>query len=190
MYMTNSFQPQNRKEWRKWLSRNHSREKEVWLIYVKKSVNKPTISYDESVEEAICFGWIDGIKKKVDEERYTHRFTVRSKKSSWSQTNIERARIMIREKKMTRAGLEYFERRALSASSSISSERDKLVLGTEFERILKADSVAWSNFLNLPAGCRRQYIAWLNNAKREETRQKRLIGAIELLRQNKKLGMR
>jgi len=80
----NTFQPDYKEEWRKWLEINHTSEKEVWLIYYKKHIKKPTIAYLESVEVAICFGWIDGIKKRIDDEKYTHRFTPRRQNSNWS----------------------------------------------------------------------------------------------------------
>ena len=94
----------NRNEWRKWLSKNHNKEKEIWLVYYKKSSGKVSITYDEDVEEALCFGWIDSIEKKLDDSRLVQRFSPRNPKSGWSETNKERARKLIAEGKMTDAG--------------------------------------------------------------------------------------
>ena len=103
--------------------------KEIWLVYYKKHTNKPTITYKESVEEAICFGWIDGIKKKIDEEKYTHRFTPRKKNSKWSPTNIDIAEKMIKAGMMTSVGLAVYEKQIeyeqdfLKISSSINKKK-------------------------------------------------------------------
>ena len=93
-----------REEFREWLEKNHKFKKEIWLIQYKKFTGKPSIPYVEAVEEAICFGWIDGFEKGMDDQRYAKRFTPRRQKSLWTETNIERARKMIEEGKMTEAG--------------------------------------------------------------------------------------
>ncbi len=92
-------------EWRRWLSAHHEDKEEVWLLYYKKDSGKTSISYDESVEEAICFGWIDSRVKAVDNEKFVRRFTPRKKGSGWSQYNLARARKMIKEGRMTKAGI-------------------------------------------------------------------------------------
>ena len=99
----------NRKEWRSWLQKNHS-EKGVWLIYFKKHTKKLTISYNDAVEEAICFGWIDGKVKRIDDEKYMQRYTPRRTKSHWSENNIVRAKKMIKQNLMTEKGLRIFQR--------------------------------------------------------------------------------
>ncbi len=96
----------NRKEWRKWFSKNYDKEKEIWLIYYKKTTGKPTISYNDAVEEALCFGWIDSIEKGIDRETFAGRFTPRKEKSNLSESNKERIKKLIKEGKMTKAGLE------------------------------------------------------------------------------------
>jgi len=95
-----------RSDWRKWLSANYNKEKEIWLIFYKKASGKPRISYDDSVEEALCFGWIDSTVKSIDSESFAQRFTPRNPKSSISETNKERVRRLIQQKKMTKAGLD------------------------------------------------------------------------------------
>ncbi|NOZ08196.1 MAG: hypothetical protein GXO91_04885 [FCB group bacterium] len=185
------FQPENREEWREWLKKNHCVEKGVWLVYYKKHLGKATISYEDSVEEAICFGWIDGVKRKLDEERYTHKFTARTGKSKWSPLNIMRAEKMIAAGRMTPHGLTLFEQRTEYEKDFIAARKTvELQLPEELEQVLKSNQTAWKNFVNLAPGYRKQYILWLTGAKRESTLQRRLTEAIERLAQNRKLGMK
>ena len=183
-----SFQAKNRKEWRDWLKKNHTTEKEIWLVYYKKHTGKQTISYRDSVEEALCFGWIDGTKKRIDDERYTHKFTIRKVKSKWSPLNIKLAKKLIKEKKMTSFGLIYFEQRIEYDEKAIAS--NEFVLTPEMEQVLRNNKKAWSNFKKLAPSYRKQYIGWLISAKKEETIQGRVEEAIKLLEQNQKLGMK
>ena len=99
----------NRSEWRSWLERNHNKAKEAWLAHYKKATGRPSVSYDEAVEEALCFGWVDGRKKSVDSERYAYRYTQRGPRSAWSALNIKRATRLIDEGRMVGAGLQAFE---------------------------------------------------------------------------------
>jgi len=185
------FQAENRKEWRNWLKKNHFNEKEIWLVYYKKHTGKPTIKYLESVEEAICFGWIDGTKKRIDDEKYAHRFTVRKEKSKWSANNIKLAEKMIKEKKMTNYGLAFFKQRIEYEKEFIQARAsNEISLTPEMEQVLKNNEKAWNNFLKLTPGYKKQYTMWLVNAKREVTKQKRMKEAIRLLEQNLKLGMK
>jgi len=101
---------QNRTEWRTWLKKNHSSEKEIWIIYYKKHTANTRIPYEDAVEEAICFGWIDSTVKRMDDERFMQKFTPRNKKSSWSEHNIRRAEKMIQEGRMTEFGLKVYRR--------------------------------------------------------------------------------
>ena len=187
----NSFQPKSRREWRDWLKKYHAKEKEVWLVYYKKHTGKPTIEYVESIEEAICFGWIDGIKKRIDDERYTHRFTLRKARSKWSPLNVRIAQKMIKEKKMTSFGLTFFEQRIEYDKEFIKTRASsEMVITPEIEQVLKNNEKAWHNFLKLAPGYKKQFIAWLVSAKKEITKQKRMEEAIQLLEQNRKLGMK
>jgi len=95
----------SRDDWRAWLRRNHDKEKQVWVIYYKKHTGKPSIPYDDSVEEALCFGWVDSIIRRIDDEKFARKFTPRKAKSRWSEANKKRARKMMKEGKMTDAGL-------------------------------------------------------------------------------------
>jgi uncharacterized protein YdeI (YjbR/CyaY-like superfamily) len=115
----------NRRDWRSWLEKNHEAKKEAWLIFCKKHTGKPNISYDEAVEEAICFGWIDSIAKRIDDEKFTRKFTPRKPNSEWAESNKKRATKMINEGKMTRAGLELVMQAKIVANGTklILSER-------------------------------------------------------------------
>lgn len=106
--ITETFYPKTRSDWRKWLEKNHKKAKEIWVVYYKKAAGKETIAYNEAVEEALCFGWIDGIEKSLDSERYTQRFSPRAKRSNWSQSNIERYKRLLHDGLMTPAGTEAF----------------------------------------------------------------------------------
>ena len=181
----------SRSEWRSWLMDNHASENEVWLVYYKKHTGKPTVTYMESVKEALCFGWIDGIKKSIDDETYTHRFTPRRPGSKWSPLNIKLAKELIESGEMTKSGLKAFNQRLEYDAQSLKAVKaTDIELAPEIEKSLKANQKAWDNFNQLAPGYRKQYVGWLQSAKRPETREKRLKEAIELLDRNKKLGMK
>ena len=181
----------SRDEWRAWLAKHHASETEVWLVYYKKHTGKPSVSYRESVEEALCFGWIDGIKKRVDDERYMHRFTPRRSNSKWSLLNITLARELIESGAMTGAGLAAFKQRKTYDEEFLKQKSTQHIeLAPETERALKANKMAWANFNKLAPSYRKNYVAWLQSAKKTETREKRLKELLKVLEQNKKLGMK
>ena len=181
----------NRAEWRSWLEQHHAEADEAWLVYYKKHTGKPSVSYRESVEEALCFGWIDGLRKSIDDERYCHRFSPRRTHSKWSPLNIERARKMIAQGRMTPSGQACFEQRSEYDEAFLRSrERPAFRLTPEMAQALKDNPPAWANFNRLAPGYRKQYTAWLVSAKKPETLAKRLTEAIALLRESRKLGMR
>lgn len=180
-----------RRAWRAWLTENHASEKEVWLAYYKKHTGKATVTYMDSVKEALCFGWIDGLKKSIDEQKYAHRFTPRKVNSKWSPLNIRLAKELIESGEMTEAGLVAFNQRVPydQGLQKVLSAKE-IPLTAETERGLKTSPEAWANFSQMAPGYRKQYVAWLQSAKRPETRRKRMIEAIGLLEANKKLGMK
>ena len=170
---------------------HHATEDEVWLVYYKKYTGKPSVTYIESVKEALCFGWIDGIKKSVDDETYMHRFTPRKPDSKWSPRNIRLARELIASGDMADAGLRAFEQRTEYDSKTLQALNwADIPLDLEIEKSLRANQKAWDNFNALAPGYRKQYVGWLQSAKKPETREKRLKEAMELLASNKKLGMK
>lgn len=181
----------DRKAWRAWLTENHASEKEVWLAYYKKHTGKATVTYMDSVKEALCFGWIDGLKKRIDDQRYAHRFSPRRVDSKWSPLNIRLAEELIASGEMTEAGLAAFNQRVAydeNLQKLISAK--EIPLSAQMEQGLKANPIAWDNFNKLAAGYRKQYVAWVQSGKKPETRKKRLEEAVSLLEANQKLGMK
>jgi uncharacterized protein YdeI (YjbR/CyaY-like superfamily) len=174
-----------RAAWRSWLAEHHDRETEIWLVYNKRHTGEPRVEYDDAVEEALCFGWIDSIVRTIDEDRYAQKFTPRKAKSKWSESNLKRFAKLVREGKMTGAGLA----KAPPQDAAPLPAADDSVPGY-IEAALRANDVAWINFTNLAPSYRRLYIRWIEDAKKEETRRKRLAEAVSLLEQNKKLGLK
>lgn len=181
----------DRKAWRTWLAENHASEKEVWLAYYKKHTGKASVTYMDSVKEALCFGWIDGLKRRLDDERYTHRFTPRRATSKWSPQNIKLAKELIESGEMMEAGLAAFKQRVPydQKLQKVLSAKE-IPLTAETEKGLKTSQKAWNNFNQMAAGYRKQYVVWIQSAKRPETRKKRLEEAISLLEKNQKPGMK
>lgn len=107
--ITQTFYPKTRAQWRAWLEKNHSTKSEIWLIYFKKETGKPTISYEDAIEEALCFGWVESRERSLDSEKYAQRFTPRRPKSHWSVSNIKRFKILVKEGLITEAGKKVFE---------------------------------------------------------------------------------
>jgi uncharacterized protein YdeI (YjbR/CyaY-like superfamily) len=171
---------QGRDEWRSWLEANSQREPEVWLVCYKKATGRPRVAYAHAVEEAICFGWIDGKIKKLDEARFAQRFTPRNPKSQWSRTNIERARRMIREWKMTPAGLKVFDPH--NQTPSLPTR-----LPSTLEEAFRKQKTAWENFQRFPPSYRRMTIGWVASAVKDEARLRRLRELIAQSAANKRI---
>lgn len=165
----------NRGEWRKWLSKNHDKEKEVWLLLYKKHVGKEGVSYREGVEEALCFGWIDGKMKRIDDEKHMQRFSPRSSKSPWSKVNKDLAIRLGKEKQMTPAGMAAIEVAKKNgnwqkAYTNLNVEKMPL----ELETALKKNNTALENFRKFANSYKNLYIGWVQSAKRPETKEKRI----------------
>jgi uncharacterized protein YdeI (YjbR/CyaY-like superfamily) len=174
-----------REEWRDWLEGNHDKCKGIWLIYYKKDSGKPRIPYDDAVEEALCFGWIDSTVKRIDEEKFARRFTPRKPDSGWSESNMRRMEQLINEGRMTEVGLAKFKNPA--AHRSTTRDRDYVTPPGLIEA-LKKEPEALVNFQKLPPSQTKLFFRWINSAKRDETRQKRIAESVELLAQNRKLS--
>ncbi|UCB52967.1 MAG: YdeI/OmpD-associated family protein [Candidatus Zixiibacteriota bacterium] len=181
----------NRDDWRAWLNKNYNRQKEVWLIYYKKHTGKPRIPYDDAVEEAICFGWIDSTVKRIDEQKYAQKFTPRNEKSNWSRLNRKRARKMIKAGKMTKVGLAKFKQAGQQENEETQDKppQKRLVTPPDLKKALLANKKALENFNNFAPGYRRLYIGWITAAKRKETREKRVKETVRRSAQGKKPGM-
>jgi uncharacterized protein YdeI (YjbR/CyaY-like superfamily) len=167
-------------EFRAWLDAHHAEETELWVGFYKKETGRPSITWPESVDQALCFGWIDGVRKRIDEESYAIRFTPRRARSNWSAVNIKRVQELTDLGLMRPAGLDAFARRTEDRSEVYSFEqRGSPELGEEFERLFRADPAAWDFFQAQPAGYRRTATWWVVSAKKDETRRKRLATLIE-----------
>jgi uncharacterized protein YdeI (YjbR/CyaY-like superfamily) len=164
----------NRREFRSWLRRHHQDTKELLVGFYKKDSGKPSITYPEALDEALCCGWIDGVRKSFGPDSYTIRFTPRKPGSNWSAVNIKRARELVSNGRMTPAGLREFERRDESRARQYSYERATCEFDAALQRRFKANARAWEFFQAQPPGYRR-IVTWrVVSAKREETRLKRL----------------
>jgi uncharacterized protein YdeI (YjbR/CyaY-like superfamily) len=176
------IEAKDRRAWRAWLKKHHHSMPEIWLIFYKKHTGKASVSYDEAVEEAICFGWVDSRVRSIDADRYEQKFTRRKPNSVWAASNIERAKRMIEARKMTAAGKAAFaghtQRRAKPLPTTLP-----LDLLARFRKAKRA----WNNFDRLPPGYRRYAIGWVASAKREETQRKRLDHLIETSARNERL---
>jgi uncharacterized protein YdeI (YjbR/CyaY-like superfamily) len=181
----------HRSEWRNWLSLHHGTEAGIWLVFYKKETSKPTIPYEAAVEEALCFGWIDSIIKRIDEQKYARKFTLRKDKSNWSELNKRRADRMIKKGRMTEFGLAKI-RAAKKTGLWDQDARPKISLDIpeEFARALANNKKAKKSFDKLAASYRKSYIAWIQVAKRPETRKKRIRESILLLEKGERLGLK
>ncbi len=160
---------------RRWMERNHSRRDEVWVGFHRKATGVPSVTWPEVVDVALCFGWIDGIRKTVDGTRYKNRLTPRRRGSNWSLKNINRMRELIAEGLVTPEGLAAFEARRDDRSGVYSFEQEApAALPTAMEAELRANQAAAAFFDSQPPGYQRRAIHWVLDARREETRQRRL----------------
>ena len=170
----------NRVDWRSWLDKNHASEKEVWLVYYRKRTGKPRISYEDAVEEALAFGWIDSVQKGIDDECFAQRFTPRKENSNWSEPNKERARRLIREGRMTPAGM---------AKIGDALKEERVTLNDDILRALKKDKTVWENYDRFPETYKKVRIAWIEGArKRPAEFRKRLDYFIKMTGKNKMFG--
>jgi len=181
----------NRDEWRNWLFRHHATEAEVWLVFYRKETCKPTLLYEAAVEEALCFGWIDSIIKKIDATKYARKFTPRKDNSKWSALNKKRVEKMMKEGRMTDIGLaKILIARKTGIWHLDARPQLSLDIPPEFAKALAQNNKAEVNFDKLSASCRKQYIGWIAVAKRVETKKRRIEESIALLEKGKKLGLK
>jgi uncharacterized protein YdeI (YjbR/CyaY-like superfamily) len=181
-----------REEWRAWLQAHGEKEKEIWLVFFKRHTGKKRLEYDDAVEEALCFGWIDSIIKRLDRETYAQKFTPRRRGSKWSALNVARAKKMIAAGTMTPAGLALIDparlrRRPTPRPSSLPANEP---IPSYIHDRLNADEKARLFFEDLAPSYRRLYVRWVDSAKKEETKQRRLAEMLATLRAKRKLGLK
>ncbi len=154
-----------------WMEDHYTRNDELWVGYYKKNTGRPSISWSASVDVALCFGWIDGIRKSIDDQSYKIRFTPRKPNSVWSAVNVQKVNVLIDAGKMKPAGLHLFHSR--SDKEGYTSQNRNMLLDPAFEAQLMANETAWAFFTNLAPSYKRESIWWVMSAKRDDTRQKR-----------------
>ena len=165
----------SRKEWREWLEKNHATKKEIWIILQKKNSPKKGLKYQEALEEAICFGWIDSKMQSIDTKTFRQRFSPRRKSSIWSKKNKESAEKMIKEKKMKKAGFVAIESAKQNGKWDNAYSSDMVrPIPEDLKKALMQNKFTWKNFNNFSNSTKLRYIYWINDAKKEETRQKRI----------------
>jgi uncharacterized protein YdeI (YjbR/CyaY-like superfamily) len=190
MAISKSLYFTSRDQWRAWLVEHHASETEIWLVYYKKQSGQPRIPYEHAVEEALCFGWVDSIVKKIDDEKFAQKFTPRRGRSNWSTLNKLRVRKLIREGRMTESGLAKIDLELLTDEPQAKPRKTDTEIPQIVEQALRTSPMAWKHFQGLAPSYRRNYIAWVMHAKKDDTRQRRLREVVSLLEQNKKLGLK
>ena len=175
-----------RQEWRRWLREHHDSDSEIWLVFHKRHTSTRSFSYDDAVEEALCFGWIDSIVRRLDDTRYARKFTPRKTDSKWSTANRRRYADLKSRGLLAAPGL----KRAPTSRSGDAPRPSAREVPSYMKKILKTEPRAWEQFRKLAPSYRRAYIAWIESARREETKERRLREAVSLLSDGKKLGLK
>ena len=179
----------NPSEFNQWLAQHHDEEVVLWVGFYKVSTGKASMSWEESVKEALCFGWIDGIRKTVDEESYKIRFTPRRKGSNWSKKNIAMVKELIKEGRMHPSGLKAFKLRNEHKPRRASYELGEVQLKKEYENAIRKNKKAWRFFQELPPGYTKTSVHWIMSAKKEETRLRRLRVLIQSCEEGTKIPL-
>jgi len=179
--------PKSRAAWRAWLERHHTRRDEIWVVYYKRHTGKKSVTYAEAVEEALCFGWIDGIVKRVDDERHIQRFTPRRKGSVWSAVNLRRFARLVEQGLVMEAGHTAGPKAGMKVADVSWLRPD--VIPEEVERLIGRSKTALKNLKAMAPSYRKHFVYYIDSAKRPETRERRARMAIELLEQNITLEM-
>ncbi len=172
---------------RQWLAEHHADARELWVGFYKKGAGQMGISYPEAVDQALCFGWIDGVRRSVDERRYTNRFTPRKADSTWSQVNIRRVGELAVQGLMHQSGLDTFERRKAGRELLYTHEQEAPQLAGAYEAQLRASAAAWAFFEAQAPSYRRLASWWVLSAKQEATRQRRLAVLIRMSEEGRRL---
>ncbi len=175
-----TFCPTSQTDWRKWLMLNHKTKQSVWLVLYKKQSKIPTISWGTAVDEALCFGWIDSKRKPIDNEKFIQFFCRRKPNSTWSKINKEKVLQLIKQKFMTKAGLDIIEAAKQNGSWTILDNVEELQLPNDLAKEFRNKAGSRKFFLSLSKSVRKSILQWLALAKRPETRQKRISEIAEL----------
>jgi uncharacterized protein YdeI (YjbR/CyaY-like superfamily) len=190
MKMDLTFTTAELTEWRRWLEENGRSVKEVWFVYYKRDSGKASLSYEDTVEEALCYGWIDSIIQTVNEEKYARKFTPRTNAHKWSGLNLQRMRKLVGTGRMTKAGLAVIDPELLKKDPYRKERPETSDEFAAVKQALKQHPRAWSNFSAMAPSYQKRYLGWICSAKQETTRQRRIEEAVVLLEQNQKLPMK
>ncbi|HML05119.1 MAG TPA: YdeI/OmpD-associated family protein [Methanobacterium sp.] len=180
------LEAKDRIEWRQWLQNNHSTSPGIWLVYYKKDSGKTTISYDDAVEEALSFGWIDSKANTLDDGRYMQVFTPRKPGSIWSKINKQRVEKLTKDGLMTPAGLEKIEAAKKDGSWNFLDDIENLIIPEDLKEYLDFNESVKTNFEAYSISVKKQILYWIKSAKREATRKNRIEKVVELAAENKK----
>ena len=174
-----TFHPKNKAEWRAWLSENHQSNQSIWLVYYKSSSNKPSLSWSDAVDEALCFGWIDSTKKTIDKESYMQYFSKRKPNSMWSRINKEKVTKLIEENLMTDAGFQSIVIAKENGSWNALDDVEALIIPKDLKEALASNLEAMAFFNELSNSAKKLLLHWVTFAKRPETRKKRIVELVE-----------
>ncbi|MNK00104.1 hypothetical protein D3C87_178860 [compost metagenome] len=181
-----TISPKNQQEWRQWLIENHASEQAVWLLAYKKSANKATITWSETVDEALCFGWIDGMRKSINDESFVQFLCKRKPKSGWSKINKEKIERLIKDGLMTEAGLKSIEIAKQNGSWTLLDEIEELTVPEDLKAAFAVNTGSEYFFLSFSKSVKKMILQWIAFAKKPETRQKRINEVAELAAKNQK----
>lgn len=189
-----SFHPKTRKAWRQWLEKNHQKSQGIWLVYYKAESGKARLPYADAVEEALCFGWIDSLPRKLDNERSKLKFTPRKPKSVWSQLNKQRITKLIQEGQMMPAGMAAIQRAKENGSWDTLTVSDQQAAANtippDLAAMFRSNKKAGIHFQQFSMSIRKQFLSWIDSAKKPETRNARLQQTVRMAEANRKPGLK
>ncbi|UTW66313.1 YdeI/OmpD-associated family protein [bacterium SCSIO 12643] len=174
-----TFYPESQADWRRWLEENHQSKQSIWLIYYRQSTNKPSLSWSEAVDEALCFGWIDSTKKTIDKERYMQYFTKRKPGSTWSKVNKDKVAQLIDKKLMMKAGFDSIQIAKENGTWSLLDDVENLIVPEDLRCALNKHKSAMEFFESQSKTIRKGMLYWVTVAKRPETRKKRITEIVK-----------
>lgn len=183
---TETFCPASRQEWREWLKQNHRSKQSVWLVQHKKKTGTASITWSEAVDEALCFGWIDSVRKTLDQNTFIQFFSRRKPNGTWSKINKEKVKQLTAANLMTAAGLKSIATAKQNGSWTILDEVEELIIPKDLEKEFKSQAGAKDFFLSLSKSVRKAMLQWIVLAKLPETRERRIKEIAELARQGLK----
>lgn len=185
-----TFDARTRERWRQWLAKHYATESEVWLIFHKQHTGTPSVAYTDALDEALCYGWIDSLIKRIDDDRYARKFTPRRPDSVWSTVNLKRYAALKASNRLAPPGIERSPQGRPVVDGPPPASLPTASRRREVEEALRKNGAAWKFLETLSPLERRRYVSWIAMAKREETRERRLREAVSRLRSGKKLGLK